>query len=148
MRVPIAWTTPLVAVLLVAGREDDEARLLRVLESDAPVFQKAKACQRLAVIGTKAAVPVLARLLESPELAHYARFGLEPIPDPSVDDVLRAALPKLKGRLQVGVITSIGVRKDAKALDALSKLMNTNGLPADYFVNIRTMLNASIRLPL
>jgi HEAT repeat protein len=36
---------------------------------------------------------------------------------------LREALPKLKGRLQIGVITSIGVRKDAKALDALSKLI-------------------------
>jgi HEAT repeat protein len=30
----------------------------------------------------------------------------------------------LKGRLQVGVITSIGVRKDAKALDVLTKLIN------------------------
>ena len=41
-----------------------------------------------------------------------------------MDDAFRAALPKLKGRLQIGVINSIGVRKDAKALDALSKLID------------------------
>ena len=66
----------------------------------------------------------MAALLSHPQLGCYARFGMEPNPDPSVDDAFRAALPKLKGRLQVGVITSIGVRKDAKALDALSKLMS------------------------
>jgi HEAT repeat protein len=42
----------------------------------------------------------------------------------SVDDAFRAALPKLEGRLQIGVINSIGVRKDAKALDALNKLID------------------------
>src|SRR5512133_2278914 len=68
----------------------------------------------------------MAALLSHPELACYARFGLEPNPDSSVDDALRAALPKLKGRLQVGVITSIGVRKDAKALDLLTKLIDDN----------------------
>ena len=52
-----------------------------------------------------------------------ARYGLEPIPDQAVDDALRAALGKLKGRLLVGVIGSIGVRRDAKALDALEKLL-------------------------
>jgi hypothetical protein len=49
---------------------------------------------------------------------------LEPNPDPSVDIALRAALPKLKGRLLVGLITTIGVRKDARALDAVAKLID------------------------
>ena len=49
---------------------------------------------------------------------------MEPNPDPSVDDAFRAALPKLKGKLQVGVIHSIGFRKDAKALNAVSKLIS------------------------
>jgi len=87
-------------------------------------FQKAIVCKRLAVIGKKESIAPLAALLSDPKLAHYGRFGLEPNPDPAVDDALRAALPKLKGRLQMGVIHSIGVRKDVKAIDALGKLMS------------------------
>ena len=50
-----------------------------------------------------------------------ARYGLEPIPDPAVDTALREALDKVKGRLEVGVIGSIGVRRDPKAVGALVK---------------------------
>ena len=49
----------------------------------------------------------------------YARFGLEGIPDPAVDEALREAATKLQGRQLVGVIDSIGQRKDAKAVDLL-----------------------------
>jgi hypothetical protein len=87
------------------------------------VFQKAIACKKLAFTGGPDAVRPMAALLTHPQLACYARFGLEPNPDHSVDEALRAALPKLKGKLQVGVIHSIGFRKDANALDALKKLM-------------------------
>jgi hypothetical protein len=95
-----------------------------VKDPSSTVFQKAIACKKLAFVGGKEAVQPMAALLSHPQLSCYARFGLEPNPDPSVDEVLRAALPKLNGRLQIGVITSIGVRKDAKALDALTKLMD------------------------
>jgi hypothetical protein len=95
-----------------------------VKDPNSTVFQKAIACKKLSIVGGKEAVQPMAALLSHPQLSCYARFGLEPNPDPSVDDALRAALPKLKGRLQVGVITTIGVRKDAKALDALTKLID------------------------
>ena len=101
-------------------RDEESAKLVAVLRSNAPEFDKAKACQRLAVVGNRDAVPVLAGLLADERLSHYARFGLEPIPDPSVDDALRQALGQLKGKLLVGVIDSIGVRKDAKAVDSLT----------------------------
>jgi HEAT repeat protein len=101
----------------------DETQLIAVLQSDAPLFDKAKACQRLAVIGTKKSVPVLAGLLADPELSHYARTGLEPIPDASVDDALREAMGQVKGDLLAGVIGSIGMRRDAKAVDDLKKLL-------------------------
>jgi len=102
------------------------ARLIEILKDpQATVFQKAKACQRLAVIAGKDAVPALAALLGDPQLAHYARFGLEPIPDPSADDALREALKKLKGNLLVGVINSLGQRRDHKAVDALTKLLDS-----------------------
>lgn len=86
-------------------------------------FRKAKACQRIGELGAKEAVPALAALLGSEHLNTYARYGLEPIADPSADDALRAALPKLKGNLLIGVINSIGKRRDAKAGPALVKLM-------------------------
>ncbi len=101
----------------------DEAALLSVLQSAAPIYDKAKACQQLAVIGTKDAVPVLARLLADEQLSHYARFALEPLPDPSVDEALRASLTQLQGGLLVGVINSIGMRRDAQAVDALKTLL-------------------------
>src|ERR1035441_2749040 len=102
----------------------DPAKLLAMVKDpNSTEFQKAIACKKLAFVGGKEVVPAMAALLNHPHLACYARFALEPNPDPSVDEALRAALPKLKGRLQIGVITTIGVRKDAKALDALTKLI-------------------------
>lgn len=103
----------------------EPAKLLALVKDPkSTVFQKAIACKKLAFVGGKEVVQPVAALLSHPQLSCYARFCLEPNPDPAVDDVLRAALPKLKGRLQVGVITTIGVRKDTKALDALIRLIN------------------------
>jgi HEAT repeat protein len=102
----------------------DSPQLVQILKDPAAtVFQKDKACMRLAMVGTKEAVPALAALLGDPQFSHYARFGLVPIPDPSVDDALRGALKTLKGKLLVGVIDSIGQRKDAKAIEPLAKMM-------------------------
>lgn len=102
----------------------EPAKLRKILKNrKSSDLAKAKACQRLAVIGTKDAVPVLAAMLGDPKFAHYARFALEPIPDSTVDDALRKALGGLKGNLQVGVINSIGQRKDLKAVAALAQLL-------------------------
>jgi hypothetical protein len=103
----------------------EPAKLVAMLKDpDSTVFQKAIACKKLAFVGGKDAIRPMEALLTHPQLSCYARFGLEPNPDPAADDALRAALPKVNGRLKVGVITSIGVRKDAKALDALTKLID------------------------
>jgi len=115
------------APLAPAGQKYDEAKLIAILNSDAPPAQKAIPCKQLAICGTKTAVPALAKLLSSKELASWARIALEAIPDPAADEALRNAVPKLKGRLLVGVINSIGVRKDPKAVDILiSKLRDSD----------------------
>jgi hypothetical protein len=102
----------------------EPAKLVALLKDPkATVFQKAIACKKLSITGGPDAVRPMAALLSHPQLACYARFGMEPNPDPSVDEAFRAALPKLKGKLQMGVIHSIGFRKDAKALDALKGLI-------------------------
>jgi HEAT repeat protein len=104
-----------------------EGKLIAVIESDdASHKEKADACRHLAIIGTNRAVAPLAALLGDEKLSHMARYGLEPIPDASVDEAFRDALGKLKGRPLVGVIGSIGVRRDAKAVAALAKLQHNS----------------------
>ena len=100
-----------------------EAKLIAVLKSDAPPKDKADACRELARIGTKDSVAPLAALLGDEKMSHMARYALEPIPDPAVDSALRDAAMHLKGRPLIGVIGSIGVRRDAKAVDRLAALL-------------------------
>jgi len=115
----------LLAQTVPPNTAEEAARLVAVLKSsEATHKQKVDACRGLAVIGTKDAVPTLGALLDDEKLSHMARYALEPIPDPSVDAALREALGRLKGRLLVGVVGSIGVRRDTQAVPALIKLLD------------------------
>jgi len=111
------------ALLLVGTASAQEDKLITILKSDAPLKEKADACRELARVGTRQAVPVLAPLLADEKLSHMARYALEPIADPSVDTALRNALGKLKGPLLVGVIDSLGVRRDKEAVEPLAKFL-------------------------
>jgi HEAT repeat protein len=117
----LAGAVPSAAQTVPPGGKEQVDKMIAVLKSDAPLKEKVDVCRGLAVVGTKDAVPALAALLGDEKLSHMARYALEPIPDPAVDDALRDALGKLKGRLLVGVIGSIGVRRDAKAVEPLAK---------------------------
>ncbi|MBP9903834.1 MAG: HEAT repeat domain-containing protein, partial [Verrucomicrobia bacterium] len=100
---------------------------ISTLQSNAPGEEKAMACKRLAVYGHAEAVPALAPLLADEKLASWSRIALEAIPGSAADKALREALTKLQGKLLVGVINSIGVRRDPKAVNALtSKLKATD----------------------
>lgn len=108
------------------GREQD---YIATLKSDSPLFDKAAACRQLALVGTGQAVPVLVGLLDDEILSDYARFALEPIEDPSVDEALRHAIDKLEGKLLAGVISSIGARRDAEAVGRLSEIARDPASP-------------------
>src|SRR4029077_12599259 len=58
-------------------------------------------------------------LLADESLASWARIALEAIPGPAADTALRDALAQFHGKLLVGVINSIGVRRDANATGRL-----------------------------
>ena len=103
-----------------ATSPEKEQELLAVLKSDAAPADKAITCKQLAIYGSAAAVPELAKLLPIPELSSWARIALESIPGPEADEALRTATESLQGRLLVGTINSIGVRGDAAAVAALS----------------------------
>jgi HEAT repeat protein len=96
--------------------------LVAVLQSQASLFEKARACQQLGEIGTAEAVPSLAQLLGDEHLSAYARSGLEGIPDPAAAAALRTALGTVKGRLLAGVVNSLGVLRDSQAVAALRAL--------------------------
>jgi len=100
-----------------------EQEYIAVLQSESPAANKAMACKKLAVHGTDAAVPDLAKLLSDEQLASWARIALEAIPGTAADEALRTAAGSLDGQLLVGVVNSIGVRRDAGALELLSGLM-------------------------
>ncbi len=108
----------------VSGQEQ-ESKLLAVMASPtATLNDKNNACRELGIVGANKTVVALAGLLADETLAQMARNALETIPDPAVDETFRAATGKVQGKLLVGVISSIGVRKDAKAVEILAKLVN------------------------
>jgi HEAT repeat protein len=90
-----------------------ENRLAPVLKAGVPRAAKEFVCRKLALIGSAQSVPVLASLLNDEELGHMARYALERIPGPEADKALRDALPKATGKNRIGIINSIGVRRDA-----------------------------------
>ena len=128
----VTWFVLLVAtaVSAVATGQDQAAaeakqrELLAVLQSNAPKAEKTIPCKQLAIYGTDEAVPTLMGLLADEELASWARIALEAIPGPAADEALRDAMGTLQGRLLVGTINSIGVRRDARAVDGLIKKLN------------------------
>lgn len=125
--------TILIIVLLLGGvarvpaqtvpAKSDEGKLIAVLRSDASRKAKVDACRGLALIGTKKSIAPLAAMLGDEEMSHMARYALEPIKDPAVDVAFRDALGTLKGKPLIGVIGSVGVRRDAKAVKLLAKIL-------------------------
>lgn len=108
----------------VTYAKGDEAKLIGIVKSaNAPLKDRADACRLLAIVGGKDAVAPLVALLGDEKLSHMARYGLEPNPDPAVNVALRDALGKAKGLQLVGVIGSLGVRKDAEAVGPVSKFL-------------------------
>lgn len=102
-----------------------EQGLLEVLQTDAKLPAKEYACRQLALIGTAGCVPVLAAMLTDAELSDRARFALEAIPDVAAGDALRAALDKSEGNIRVGIVNTLGERRDQKAVPAISEMQNS-----------------------
>ena len=99
--------------------QGDEAHLLGGAEVRRRIVRQS---QGLPAAGRRSAppmpVPVLAGLLADEQLSHYARFGLESNPSPDVDEALRQGAGQTGWTRLVGVINSIGVRRDKQAVDA------------------------------
>jgi HEAT repeat protein len=105
------------------ARRELEKRLCDVLSSGTPQAAKDIACRQLSLIGSSECVPTVSHLLTDEKLSHMARYALERIPDDAAVEAMRNAMPKVSGRTKVGVINSLGVRRDAKSAGALVALL-------------------------
>jgi len=105
-------------------RRNLEKRFIAILQTNATVCSKKYACDKLSSIGSVDAVAVLKGLLDNSDFSHSARIALERLADPVADKALLDALPQVKGKLKIGLINSLGSRKNAKAVDDLRELLN------------------------
>ncbi len=124
--IALAAAAVVTAAMPARAATENERALIAILQSDAPKKDKAITCKKLAVFGSQQAVPALAALLPDKELTSWARIALEAIPGPAADKALREALGKVQGRVLIGVINSIGVRRDANAVDDLKSQLHNN----------------------
>jgi HEAT repeat protein len=107
-----------------SARKELEGKLVAVLGESVSRDANDYCCRILRVVGSADCVPALAALLENKELAHSARYALQSIPDPAAGKALRDALPKLSGSLKIGVIGSLGARRDVEAVAAMDECLN------------------------
>ena len=103
-----------------AARRILEKRLVDALAGGLSRSAQDYVCRKLKVVGTSQSVEALAALLPAQETSHIARYALERIADEKAASAMRDALPKVSGKLKPGMIGSLGVRRDAKSVKAIS----------------------------
>lgn len=92
-----------------------EAAYVDVLRSDASLDAKKFACIQLGLYGTAKAVPVLEAMLKDAATSDIARLALQRIPDEAAGAALRDALGTTSGNVLVGIISSLGARRDTQS---------------------------------
>ncbi len=108
-----------------AQRKAIETKLLGVLaDPKATPVCKQFVCRALRRVGSAACVPAMAKLLAEKDLSHMARFVLQYLPGPEATAALIDAAGRVRGPLRIGVITSLGERRDRRAVGALSGLLS------------------------
>jgi HEAT repeat protein len=113
-----------------AARDELSAKIADTLASSAKPAAKEFLCRQISTIATEKQVPVLALLLlaqpGSPEagVADAARGTLQVIPGPAADAALLDALGKTSGTVKLGIVESLGERRDIQAVHALIPLLN------------------------
>jgi len=107
-----------------------ENDLLMVLKSDATRAGKQFVCRELSIIGTEQSVPTLAKMLADEETSDMARYALERIPGSAVDEALRSSLRNARGNARIGIINSLGQRRDKGAVRILSRILGRSNQDA------------------
>jgi type 1 glutamine amidotransferase/HEAT repeat protein len=87
------------------------------------------ACRQLALIGSGNSVPSLALLLKDERLSHMARYALDHIEGEAGSKALREAMMATEGDIRIGIITSLGRRRDGVAVEPMMKVVETADMP-------------------
>jgi HEAT repeat protein len=106
-----------------AANAKREKELIKTLKGKTTQAEKDLACRKLQVIGTEACIDALAGLLTDEKLSHMARYALEPMPYPKAATAMRNALTKTSGPTKVGLLISLGYRRDAASTSVLTALL-------------------------
>lgn len=109
----------------VARRQALEKRLATVVSGDATFAAKEFACRKLSLIGSAECVPAVAGLLADKQLSHMARFVLGRVRDPAAAAAMRDAMQDAPSEVKVGIINSLGARRDREATAALMQVLNS-----------------------
>ena len=105
------------------------AKLVEAIKApNATVDSKRYLLRMLGIAGSPQDIPLLAGYLKDENLSHAARYALEPMADPAAGEAIRQALGEVKGKLLLGMISSVEARRDAKAVGALSGLAGDSDL--------------------
>ena len=119
-----------VAAMVVAAHANTAMRAaiekeLAAILADPKATTDAKrfVCRQLLTIGTAASVPALAPLLTDKDLSHMGRYALERMQCPEAGKAIRDALPAVKGRLLIGIVNSLGERRDTQAVPAITRFL-------------------------
>ena len=122
-RFSLLWLIVLLSSITFASEEAN--KLAAVMnDANASLFAKTLACKQAAQSGTKDSVAVLAPFLADETLSHPARIALERIPDPSAGAALRESLAKVQGKLLIGILQSLGERREVDAVKPITSLLD------------------------
>ncbi len=100
------------------------SRLVAVLRSDSATPEaKCLACLYAPLVCDASAVEAITPLLKNPKTSGPARGALQRLACPAADAALRDALKTAAGTARVGLINSIGIRRDAAATASLRALL-------------------------
>ena len=111
----------------VAGQTSRAAKLedalLEVLKSNASLGAKRGVCKSLSRFATERSAQTLAGMLANADTAEMARYVMERMPPGAVDGILRGAARETRGRTCVGLVNTIGNRRDAQAVRLMAELL-------------------------
>jgi type 1 glutamine amidotransferase/HEAT repeat protein len=117
------------------SRQAVAAKLAAMLKSKATTDCKKFVCDQLSLVGSAAEVPALTALLEDGELALDARSALLRIPGAESLAAMRKLLASSKPTIAAGLIATLGARRDANSIDAISSHLGPKGPAAEAAVD-------------
>ncbi len=109
-----------------AERKPFAAAMAKMLGAETSYACKEFVCRQLAIIGSEAEVVSLCPLLPNENYSDIARYALEGIGGDNSRAALCAALAKTSGKTAIGIINSLAVLDDKKAIKPLSFLATSS----------------------